>query len=257
MDLAAGRNLSEAFPSDAEEAFLINEALAQQLGWDDPIGRRLQVGGDWRKGAIVGVVKDFNFRSLHEAVDPMVMFFVPDNLLVFSVRIRSEHAGPTLDHLRATWQQFAPDRPFVYSFLDESFARQYEADEQFGEVFSYFALLAVVIACLGLFGLASFTAEQRTKEIGIRKVLGASVAGIVLLLSKDFARLVGIALVLAAPLAYLAMTRWLENFAYRIEISWRIFLIAGSLALATAVLTVSYQAIRAALADPVKALRYE
>ncbi len=257
MDLVAGRKLSEAFPSDAEDAFLINEALAQQLGWDDPLSRRLQVGGDWRKGAIVGIVKDFNFRSLHEAVDPMVMFFAPENMLVFSVRIRSENAGSTLDHLRATWQQFAPDRPFVYSFLDESFARQYEADEQFGEVFSYFALLAVVIACLGLFGLASFTAEQRTKEIGIRKVLGASVAGIVLLLSKDFARLVGIALVLAAPLAYLAMTRWLENFAYRIEISWRIFLIAGSLALATAVLTVSYQAIRAALADPVKALRYE
>ena len=257
MDLVAGRNLSEAFPSDTEGAFLINETLAQQLGWDDPLGRRLQVGGDWRKGAVVGVVKDFNFRSLHEAVDPMVMFFVPDNMLIFSVRIHAENAGAALDHLRTTWEQFAPERPFVYSFLDESFAQQYEADEQLGEVFGYFALLAVVIACLGLFGLASFTAEQRTKEIGIRKVLGASVAGIVLLLSKDFARLMGLALVLAAPLAYVLMTRWLESFAYRVDLSWQIFLGAGVLALAIAMATVSYQAIRAAVSDPVTALRYE
>ena len=256
MELTAGRAFSEAFPSDADDAFLINETLARQLGWDDPVGRRLEIP-DWRSGTIVGVVKDFNFRSLHETIDPMLMFIVEGNFQLFSARIRPDNVGPTLAHLRETWSRFAPERPFVYSFLDESFARQYEADAQFGKVFGYFALLAVVIACLGLFGLASFTAERRTKEIGVRKVLGASIASIVLLLSKDFTRLVLIALVLAAPLAYLAMTRWLEAFAYRVEISWPIFLMAGLIALLIALLTVSYQAARAALADPVKALRYE
>ncbi len=154
-------------------------------------------------------------------------------------------------------QTFSPDYPFDYYFLDEAFDQLYVAEQKMGQILGVFTVLALGIACLGLFGLGAYAAEQRTREIGVRKVLGASVGGIVLLLSKDFTRLVLIAFVVAVPVAYFAMSRWLEDFAYRIDLSWPIFLMAGSLALAIALATVSYQAIRAALADPVKALRYE
>lgn len=161
----------------------------------------------------------------------------------------------TLAYFEDQWQKRAPDRPFEYAFLDERFAQLYQSEARLGKVFGTFSLLAIVIACLGLFGLVAFTAEQRTKEIGVRKVLGASVVNIVLLLSKDFTRLVAIAILIA--IAYVAMQRWLENFAYRIEIPWGLFLTAGLLAILIAWLTVSYQSIKAALADPVKALRHE
>ncbi len=159
--------------------------------------------------------------------------------------------------IEQTWTTFEPTHPFTYSFLDQQFAQLYLAEAQVSKLLNYATALAIFIACLGLFGLAAFTAEQRTKEIGIRKVLGASVGSIVVLLSKDFIRLVALAFVLTAPLAYLAMTRWLDDFAYRVDISWRIFLMAGLLALVIALLTVSYQAIRAAVGNPVKALRYQ
>ena len=173
------------------------------------------------------------------------------------LRLTGQDLPATLAFIRDTWERFDPAYPFDYAFLDQAVAQLYESEQRLMQTLSLFASLAILIACLGLFGLASFTAEQRTKEIGIRKVLGASVGSIVVLLSKDFAKLVVLAFVLTAPLAYLAMTRWLDDFAYRVEISWRIFLIAGSLALAIALLTVSYQAIRAAVGNPVKALRYE
>jgi len=163
----------------------------------------------------------------------------------------------TLAYFEDQWKKRVPDRPFEYAFLDERFAQLYQSEARIGKVFGTFSLLAIVIACLGLFGLVAFTAEQRTKEIGVRKVMGASVVNIVLLLSKDFTRLVGIAILIAMPIAYVAMQRWLENFAYRIEIPWGLFLTAGLLAILIAWLTVSYQSIKAALADPVKALRHE
>ena len=207
---------------------------------------------------VVGVVKDFHFRSMHEAIGPLVFFIpTPNWFSVFSVRVRPENLDETLALMEQTWTAFEPTHPFTYSFLDQQFAQLYLAEARVSKLLNYATALAIFIACLGLFGLAAFTAEQRTKEIGIRKVLGASVGGIVVLLSKDFVRLVGIALVVAAPLAYFARQWWLQRFAYQVDLSWQTFLLAGALALGIALLTVSYQAIRAALADPVKALRYE
>ncbi len=171
--------------------------------------------------------------------------------------MQTEDLPGTLAHLEATWTTFIPERPFEYYFLDASFDQLYRAEQRAATLFSVFTGLSLVIACLGLFGLAAFTAEQRTKEIGVRKVLGASLTDIVVLLSKGFATLVAVAFVVAVPLAYFAMDRWLQNFAYRIEISWPIFLIAGLSVLLVALLTVSYQAVKAALTDPVESLRYE
>ena len=175
------------------------------------------------------------------------------------VKIAPNDVPGTLAAMEATWQRLAPHRPFVYRFLDQEFDVLYRADQQTGQILSAFAVLAVLIACLGLFGLASFAAEQRTKEIGVRKVLGASASQIVLLLTKDFTRLVVVAFVVAAPVAYLVMNRWLESFAYRVDMmqSWWIFLLAGLATLVVAFLTVSYQSIRAALANPATSLRYE
>jgi len=208
---------------------------------------------------VIGVVKDFHYESLHSEIAPVVIhpLDVWGDARVLAVRIRPEQVSETLADLQAEWETFVPGETFAYSFLDQDFDNLYRAEQRTGLTFGVFSILAMAVACLGLFGLAAFMTEQRTKEIGVRKVLGASAGGIVALLSRDFVKLVGIAFVLAAPVAYLTMDRWLQAFAYRIEISWRIFLIAGLAACGVALLTVSYQSVRAALADPVKSLRYE
>ena len=257
LDVAAGRDWSRAIVTDEDEAFMLNETAARAFGWADPndaVGKRLTRSG--QEGVVIGVVKDFHFQSLHHAIEPLLMHLRPFVMNV-SIRVRTDDLPATVASLERTWKQFSPAFPFDYYFFDETFDSRYRAEERAGQLFGYFALLAVFIACLGLFGLAAFSASQRTREIGVRKVLGASVSGIVVLLSKDFVTLVGWAFVVATPVAYLAMNRWLAGFPYHVEISWRIFLVAGLAALVIAVLTVSYQSIRAALADPVKALRYE
>ena len=256
MELATGRYFSEDRPTDATNAVVINEAMARSLGWNDPLGKRLDAPGEVDEGTVIGVIKDFHFESLHQPVAPLFLYYAPrhGNL---SLRLTGQDLPATLAFIRETWERFDPAYPFDYAFLDQAVAQLYDSEQRLMQTLGLFAMLAILIACLGLFGLASFTAEQRTKEIGVRKVLGASVGSLVLLLSKDFTRLIGIAFVLASPLAYLAAQQWLQDFAYRIDLSWPIFLLAGALALAIAFFTVSYQAIRAALADPVKALRYE
>ncbi len=203
------------------------------------------------------MVRDFHYQSLHHRIAPLVLQLNRRGRDHFLVRLQSEDLPGTLAHLEATWTRFIPERPFEYYFLDASFDRLYRAEQRAATLLSLFTGLSLIIACLGLFGLAAFTAEQRTKEIGVRKVLGASLTDIVVLLSKGFATLVVVAFVVAVPLAYLAMDRWLQNYAYRIEISWPIFLIAGLSVFLVALLTVSYQAIKAALTDPVESLRYE
>ncbi len=260
LELAAGRSLSRDYATDSL-AVLLNETAARHLGLDDPVGQQLVWPGE-STYTIVGVLKDYHITSLHREIGAVALLG-PDprntnrpNLLA-AARLQIDNLPQTLASIEATWTRFAPQEPFVYSFLDDTFAQLYEAEQRTSRLITFFAGLAILIACFGLFGLAAFMAEQRTKEIGVRKVFGATVTGIVMLLSKDFARLVLVAIVLAAPLAYLTMQRWLDTFAYRVEISWPLFLMAGSLALAIALLTVSYQAVRAALADPVEALRYE
>ncbi len=207
---------------------------------------------------VVGVVKDFHFISLHYPVGPLVLHLHPErNVRYLFVRVRPTDLPATLALLEDTWRAQAPDLPFVYRFLDERIAQQYEAEERISRIMGYSAVLAILIACLGLFGLSALTVAYRTREIGIRKVLGASAPGIVRSLSTEYVVLVVLANLIAWPLAYLGVEQLLQFHAYRIEISWGIFLIAGSLSLAIALLTVSYQSIRAALIDPAQTLRYE
>ncbi|MCD6335189.1 MAG: ABC transporter permease, partial [Candidatus Latescibacteria bacterium] len=258
IELAAGRNFSKDFAAVAKEAILLNEAAVRRFGWESPknaIGKRATLWG--RKWTVIGVVKDFHISSLHDPIEPLVLYIRPDRFCYLSVRIRPGHISETLDFLKHSWDEFSPNRPFEYSFLDDSFDKLYRAEDRLGKIFGSFSLIAILIACLGLFGLASFATEQRTKEIGIRKILGASVSGIVLLLSKEFTKLVLVSNLIAWPVAYWAMNRWLQDFAYRIPIGVGTFLLAGVIALVIALLTVSFQAIKAATANPVKALRYE
>ena len=263
LDLLAGAGFpkSEGYtPEPGRYVYLVNEALLSEVGWavDDAVGRRINLLGN-RQGEIVGVFKDYHFLSLHQDIRPLAFFIEPQQFAYLMVKIAPDDVPGTLAAMEATWQRLAPHRPFVYRFLDQEFDALYHTDRQTGQILSLFAVLAVMIACLGLFGLASFAAEQRTKEIGVRKVLGASASQIVLLLTKDFTRLVGAAFVVAAPLAYFVMNRWLESFAYRVDMlnAWWIFLLAGLATLVVAFLTVSYQSIRAALTNPALSLRHE
>ena len=259
VPLVAGRAYSRAFPTDSAQSMVINEAAARLYGYQHPadaVGRKFDQWG--RKGTIIGVVKDFNFRSLHQEVQPLTLRYgYPYVLNRISVALKGDNIPATLSHLNATWNKLAPQRPFMYHFLDQSFGEQYQADQQFGNLFTFFSCLSIFIACLGLFGLSSFMAQQRVKEIGIRKVLGSTPASIVMLLSKDFIKLVTIAILISVPLCWWVMNDWLRGFAYRIRISPIIFLESGLIALSIALATMTWQSLRAAMANPVRSLRNE
>jgi putative ABC transport system permease protein len=258
MQIAAGRDFSKDFPTDTSTAFIMNEAAVKAAGWksdEDAINKSIEYGG--RKGRITGVVKDFNFESLEKPITPIVFYIAPFARRIFSIRLTGNNLSPTIDYVKKIWQRFAPNMDFSYSFLDERLYNLYKAERKLNAIYLLFAGIAIFIACLGLFGLATFTAGQRVKEIGIRKVLGASVVHISSLISKDFLKLVATALIIAIPVAWWAMNNWLKNFAFHIKISWLVFLLAGSIAIIIALLTVSFQAIKAAIANPVKSLRTE
>jgi len=257
MPLVAGRDFDPAMATDSTGAVLVNEAFVRDFGWVEPLGQTVE--GFYDEPAVVGVVRDVNFLSLHEAVAPMVLMLdAPGwNLNHLLVRLAPGDVPGALRAVEAAWARAAPDVPFQYTFLDDDLGQQYESEQRWSRIVGYAAGFAVLIACLGLFGLAALSVARRTKEVGIRKALGASVASVTLLLSKEFARLVLVAVVLAAPVAYLVMRRWLEGFAYHVGIGVGVFMLAGGLALLVALLTVSYQAVRAASSDPVEALRYE
>lgn len=255
LKIVAGRNFSKEFATDSS-AFLINETAAAALGWEEPLGKRLSMG-DFYKGSVIGVVEDFHFESFHHEVKPILFMFNRWAPSYLAVRLRPGNVAAGIAEIQKLWKEFVPNSPLQYSFLDQDYQKLYDGEQRVAQIFLAFSVLAIVIACLGLFGLASFMAEQRTKEIGVRKVLGATVSGIVGLLSKDFVKLVLVAFAVATPLAYFAMQRWLQDFAYRVDIGWWIFALAGGIALVIALLTVSFQAIKAAVANPVEALRYE
>jgi putative ABC transport system permease protein len=258
MDLAEGRNFSQEFPSDAQSAFIFNEKLVKTLEWEQPLGREFQ-HWDGRTGRIVGVIKDFNFHSLHRHIDPMCLYYRKDQRWVYylSAKIRGGRIPETLGFMEKTWKKFSPEYPFDYSFFDDLFDRVYRLEHRLGIMFRVFSVLAVFIACLGLFGLAAFTAEQRTKEIGVRKVLGASQKSIFVLLSKEFAKWVLIANFFAWPIAYMAMSKWLQGFAYRAPLALWIFALAAALATAVALGTVTTQTVKVASTNPADVLRYE
>ncbi|WP_296705741.1 ABC transporter permease [Algoriphagus sp.] len=258
LELIAGRSYSRDYPSDSTSALVINEAAAKQYGYANPadvVGKKFDQWG--RAGTVIGVVKDFNYISLHNTVEPLTLPFEAYASRYMSLKVKSEDLPATLAQIEGVWKELAPHRPFIYSFLDEDFNKQYESDFRFRQIFTTFSVLAILIACLGLLGLATYTAEQRTKEIGIRKVLGADIGSIVGLLSRDFIKLVLVAIVVATPVAWFAMNKWLEGFAYQVPIHWWIFLISGVLAVVVALVTISFQSVKAAMMNPVNSLKSE
>ncbi len=262
ITVTEGRNFSKEFGTDPSDAIIINETAAKKFGWSDPIGKKIEdFSGeeieDRTARTVVGVIKDIHMSSLHNLIMPLYINNESDDWDNIVIRINPNNVSGTLDNLRSKWSELYPNQTFDYYFLDDSMADLYESEGRLSQIFSSFTLFAIFIACLGLFGMASFTAEQRTKEIGIRKVLGASVPGVVVLLAKDFLKLVLIANILAWPIAYLAMKEWTKEFAYQAGIGVWMFVITGVLAAVIAVLTVSFQSIKAALSHPINAIKYE
>lgn len=256
MEIVAGRTFSlpQGGLVEVEDEYILNESAVKHLGWRNPIGKQFKI---IKKGTVVGVVKDFHFRSLHHEIEPLVLYNFHKIYHYLLVKIQPTEISSTLAFLKQKWQSIAPGQPFQYFFLDEDFDRIYKSETRLSNIFGYIAGVTILIACLGLLGLSSFAAERRTKEIGIRKVLGASVLNIILLLSQDFSKWVIVANIIAGPIAYFSMNKWLQNFAYHTSIGTELFILAGIATLMIAIVTVSYQAIKAALTNPVEALRYE
>jgi putative ABC transport system permease protein len=258
----AGRIFSNDFPADTLTRFVINEEAVAKFGFasaEDAIGKWLAFDweGEQHTFTIIGVVKNFHFKDLRTTIEPFAFRMFPSQNFNYMIAHVNGNIQPTLASLENAWKKLNPNEPFEYSFLDLDFQKNYEADQRQASLINYFTIIAILISCLGLFALAAFSAEQRTKEIGIRKVLGASVSSVVGLLSKDFLKLVVIAVAIASPLAYLMMDKWLQNFAYRTTITWQVFALTTLLALTIAFITISFQSVKAALANPVKNLRTE
>ncbi len=256
INIIEGRGFSREFTTDTDSAFILNESAVKEFGWESAVGKRFNLS-NWKKGVVIGVVENFHYNSLHQEIGPLVLYIEPPHFEYFSVRLLPGDISQTLDFLKSKWGELVPGEPFKYTFLDEDLDRLYKDEKKLGELFTIATFLAVFVACLGLFGLATFTTEQRTKEIGIRKVVGASVLEVAFLLSKEFSRWVLISNIIAWPVAWYAMSKWLQNFPYRITIMPWTFLLAALLAFIIALLTVSYKAVRAARTNPVEALRYE
>lgn len=259
MELVQGRNFSADIASDRTDAFIVNETAVKKYGWTDPIGKSVVYGsGNWeREGVVIGVVKDFHTGSLRDAISPLGLYIRPFGYSYVALKVKSEHMSETMDFMAETWKSYVPNRPFMFYFLDDQIDALYHKEKQQGQLFTGFSLLAIMVACIGLFALASYHVEQRTKEIGVRKILGASVGQIVVLIFKDFAGLILIANLIAWPLAYYTMHDWLSQFVYRTEMGIEVFLLSAVVALLIAVVAVGYQTLRAATANPVEALRYE
>jgi len=260
MRIVAGRDFAKDAPAD-DTAVVINQEAARRFGWPEPLGQQISFPLDgslktFKDRTVIGVLEDFHFESLHSPIGPLVMFLGESRSRI-SIRFKARQTAAVLAALKRQWQRFAPGQPFEYSFMDEHFAELYRSEQQLGTIFSVFSGLAIFVACLGLLALASFMAERRTKEIGVRKILGATVAEITVLLSREFVKWVVIAALIAWPLSYFAMRRWLQGFAYRTDIGIGLFMLSSLLALLIAILAVSFQAIRAASANPVDSLRYE
>ncbi|MBB6327492.1 putative ABC transport system permease protein [Algoriphagus iocasae] len=266
MEIVEGRDFSLEYPSDSSAVILNETALANFNFEGDPLGQKIYtMAGDnenldmqnLQSKTVVGVVKNFNFESLKENIGAVMIFINDGPEGIASFRFNATNTDQVIEFVEATWNEFAPGQPFTYSFLDDRFGNMYASESRLGKVFGIFAGFAIVIACLGLFALTAFTAEQRTKEIGIRKVLGSSIGSIIVLLSKEFAKLVLIAFFIASPIAWYAMRKWLEDYQYKQELGWQVFLGAGVFAIVIALLTTSYQSIKAATANPVNSLKSE
>ena len=252
LQVANGRAFSEEFASDSS-AIVINQAMAKQLAYENPIGKQINNGQVW---TIIGVLDDFHFRNLKEDIAPLSLV-IGNSPSIISVKLSAASSRSAIDNIEQIWQEYVPQQTFEYTFLDQEFAEMHDDVQRMGQIFNSFALFAILVACLGLFALSAFLVEQRKKEISIRLVLGAPFKSIYRLLTMDYMKLIMVSIVIATPIAWYMMNRWLEDFAYRIEISWQVFFWAGILALLVALATVSYQAIKSALVNPANSLRSE
>jgi putative ABC transport system permease protein len=264
MEITQGRNFSKNFPTDANESIILNEAAARRLGWqNDPLGKEIDAFltiTSWKKYRVIGIVSDYHFQSLHEEIQPLILYNASPYggyYYRISIRVKPERIQETVSFLRSKWIEFDSQYPLEFSFVDDQYDALYRTEERLGQLFGYFTILAVLIGCLGLFGLSAFSAEQRTKEIGIRKVLGATTSGVIMLLVREFTKWVLVAVVVAWPVGYYLMNSWLQNFAYRIGLGVDTFLLAALLALIIAVATVIFQAVKAAVSNPADSLKYE
>ena len=256
LKILDGRNFSQEFSTDREKNFILNETAARRMGWDSPIGKQI-AWDDEPPGRVIGVVEDFHYDSMRTVIKPMALNINLSRFRYMAVRIRPEEASPVLSFLEDMWKKYAPQYPFEYFFTNERFSRYYRFEKRIGELFSLFSILAIVISCLGVFGLISYSADQSTKEIGVRKVLGASTTNIVLFLSKRFIRWVAVANLIAWPIAWYVMHRWLEGFAYRVSVNPIFFPLAGLITLVITLATLSHKSFKAASTNPVESLRYE
>jgi len=256
IGIAEGRTFSEDFSLDKVQAVVINETAARDLGWKNPVGRQLTLQGiEW---TVIGVAKDFHFHSLHREIDPLVfLFYEGRGIDYFSIKVSPTDISKTIGLIEEKWKKFSPEFPFQYAFLDERIDRIYKAEQKLGQSFNIFTFIALSIACLGLIGLASFISEQKRKEISIRKILGADFQSIIVLLGREYMKCIAAAAVIAWPIGYFVMSRWLQNFAYRINLGVWTFVLSAALAMVLALLTVSYQSLKAAFANPADSLRYE
>lgn len=260
IEILKGRNFSEEFSTDPQESVIINETAAKQFYWDDPIGKTFSFktqDGELHKMSVVGVVKDFHSTSLHSKIEPLIIYNNIDRTNYMTLKISSNNISSTIEKLKKQIKIFSPDHALKYYFLDETLDSMYRRDQQTGKLALYFSALTIMLSCLGLLGLTTFLVQNRTKEIGIRKVMGASVSGITFLLAKEFCKWVLVSVIIAWPISYYVMTKWLQGFAYRTEIGISVFVISGCFALLIAILTVSSQTIKTAISNPVKALKYE
>jgi putative ABC transport system permease protein len=262
LEMVAGRDFSKSKGTDFLNAFIINESAVRSFGWGSPekaLGKTFVRGklSDGKKGQIIGVVKDFDFNALNLPMEPLVLDVNPPRFTEFAIRIHADHTQGTIEYIKKTWEKTFPERVYEYSFLDKDIDAQYKDKENFGRMTAWFAVMAILLSCTGLFSLALFMAVKRAREIGIRKVLGAGLIRILGLLTTDFMKIVLLASVIAVPLAFWLMHRWLQQFAYHISIPWLVYLVAPLSAFMLALVTVGFQSLRAARANPVKSLRGE
>jgi putative ABC transport system permease protein len=255
FSVVEGRDFSWDLESDKNKAVILNETAVKNFGLKDPIGFEIKVLN--YKARVIGVARDFHNESFRSGISPLVMWYVPGYIYNLSIRMNGHNIPGTIKYIKEQWDKFAPDIPFEYQFMDKKYDALYKEEDKLSVVIGYFSVVAILIACLGLFGLVSFITQNRTKEIGIRKVNGAKVSEILSMLNTDFVKWVLLAFAFASPIAWYAMHKWLQGFAYKTEMSWWIFALSGLLALSIALLTVSWQSWRAATRNPVEALRYE
>ena len=263
IKIVQGRNFSADIISDSANAAIINETAIKLLGWENPLGMTFtepDPGTDrseWVSRKVVGVIEDFHFETLHRVIGPLIIYNSNEDPNLAILRLSTNNITGTVERIKDKWGEITQGQPLNFLFVNDEFDEMYRAEERMGKLALYFSILAIFIGCMGLFGMSSYAAEQRTKEIGIRKVLGATVPNILRLLSKEVLILIAVSFVIAWPVAFYALNRWLQNFAYRIHLDIYIFVFAGLIALVIALLTISFQSVKAALANPVKSLKYE